>query len=34
MSLERIIFSQVLDFFPKRQFRRIVDEYSGNKGVK
>lgn len=32
--MERIIFSELLDFVPKRQFRRCVEKYKGNHGVK
>jgi len=32
--VSKIIFSQLLDFVPKREFRRCVERYKGNKGVK
>lgn len=34
MAAERTIFSQLVEFLPKRQFRRIVDKYNGNYRVK
>lgn len=34
MSRTRTVFSQLLDFIPKRDFRRCVDEYDGNYGVR
>lgn len=34
MNTGTTIFSQVMDFIPKRQFRRIVEKYSGEKGVR
>ena len=30
MHMGRFIFSQVVDFFPERDFRRIVAKYSGD----
>lgn len=33
MNESKPIFSQLLEFLPKRQFRRIVKKYSGNKKV-
>jgi hypothetical protein len=30
----RTAFSQVLDFLPMHKFRRCVDRYNGNKGVR
>lgn len=32
--MQRLVFSQLLDFAPKRQFRRCVSRYQGNKGIK
>ena len=34
MNNERTVFSQILDFIPKHQFRACVDRYSGNYRVK
>ena len=34
MSNERTVFSQILDFIPKHQFRTCVDRYNGNYRVK
>lgn len=34
MNKGKIIFSQLIYFLPKRQFRRIVDRYGGNRGVR
>lgn len=34
MSETRIIFSQLISFVPKRDFRRLVDKYEGNKRIK
>lgn len=34
MSNERTVFSQILDFVPKHQFRACVNHYNGNHRVK
>jgi len=34
MNTERTVFSQILDFIPKHQFRTCVNRYNGNYGVK
>ena len=33
MHQGRTVFSQVMDFFPEREFQRIVGRYEGNKWV-
>lgn len=33
MNSGKTIFAQVIDFFPKREFRRIVEKYQGDKGA-
>ncbi|HEW79456.1 MAG TPA: DUF4372 domain-containing protein, partial [Phycisphaerales bacterium] len=30
MSNQRTVFSQILDFIPKHQFRTCVNRYNGN----
>ncbi|HDZ69105.1 MAG TPA: DUF4372 domain-containing protein, partial [Phycisphaerales bacterium] len=34
MSNQRTVFSQILDFIPKHQFRTCVNRYNGNYRVK
>ena len=34
MNLGRTVFAQVVDFLPKRRFRRCVDRYQGNRRVR
>ena len=34
MSRGKMVFSQLISFLPDRDFRRIVGNYSGNKGVR
>ncbi len=34
MNEGKLIFSQLISFLPKRQFRRIVDKYEGNYRVR
>jgi hypothetical protein len=34
MNTERTVFSQILDFIPKHQFRTCVNRYNGNYRVK
>jgi len=34
MNTGTAIFTQLMEFIPKRQFRRIVEKYSGEKGVR
>ena len=34
MNDDKLVFSQLISFLPKRQFRRIVDKYNGNYRVK
>jgi transposase len=34
MSIERTVFSQILDFIPRHQFRACVNRYKGNHRVK
>lgn len=34
MNEGKPVFAQVAAYIPQRQFRRIVDKYGGNKGVR
>lgn len=34
MNEGKLVFSQLIFFLPKRQFRRIVEKYQGNYGIK
>ncbi len=34
MNTGTTVFTQLMEFIPKRQFRRIVEKYSGEKGVR
>ena len=34
MNTEPTVFSQLIDFLPIKQFRKCVDRYQGNYGIK
>ena len=34
MNTEPTVFSQLIDFLPTKQFRKCVDRYQGNYGIK